>query len=104
MKKSVSIRYVGVNPVAGRREYGFEVEDAEVRRVVVAVRDTDFSSRQLSFQEAPDLCYQKLRAEIEAERSLGAPLWITPEDLARYRETHEHGRSQRMRGSRQSSA
>jgi hypothetical protein len=85
--RSVTIRYVGVNSRAGHREYGFEV-DGHAGQVLVGIRDVDFATGRLNFQEGPDLCYQKLLQEMGAERSLKSAFFITEDDLSRYRETH----------------
>jgi len=90
----VKIWYVGVSSRSGAREYQFIVEnhDQPGREVVLAISDSVFTERQLSFQEAPDFCYQKLKGKLENEAADG-PIrsreLITPLDVARYRDTHE---------------
>ena len=97
-KLSMPLRYVGVSPLAGRREYEFVVPDQEGRHFTISIRDADFSSHQLTFQEAPDLCYQKLRAQLVGAIDIptDGPIWVTPADLALYRESHK--RSPNIRG------
>lgn len=88
--KTMEFRYLGVQPRTGRREYEFLVPVAtgDPENVVLAIDDVYFTTRQLSFQEAPDLCYQKLRAEVLAEAAIPASIEITSADLDHYRQTH----------------
>jgi len=87
------LRCIGVVPRTGYREYGFSIEDSDkaLRRVVLTIADDMFSSRQLLFQEAPDLCYQKLLEDLGNETS-EAPIRnrraIGSSDVERYRGTH----------------
>ena len=100
---STKLRYLGVNALAGRREYEFLAEEQENRHFTLVVQDLDFSSNHVSFQEAPDLCYQKLQAELKvaSETPIGTPILVSPEDLARYRETHQRAKTSRGGWSRQ---
>jgi hypothetical protein len=89
MNKSVRIRYVGVQAVDGSREYEFSVEEPEPHRVVLVIHHSSFCG-QLTFQEAPGLCYEKLCAEIDraGHTLFAATIEITADDCARYRENH----------------
>lgn len=100
---SAKLRYLGVSALVGTREYEFVAGDEANQHFTLIVRAADFSSNQLSFQEAPDLCYQKLKAELEAatEMPAGSQIWVTSEDLARYRESHQRAKTLRGRGARQ---
>ena len=100
---STKLRYLGVNALAGRREYEFLAEEQENRHFTLVVQDLDFSSNHVSFQEAPDLCYQKLQAELKvaSETPIGTPILVSPEDFARYRETHQRAKTSRGGWSRQ---
>jgi hypothetical protein len=98
--KAMEFRYLGVQPRVGKREYAFSVADKESQNVVLVIDDAYFSSRQLSFQEAPDLCYQKLRTAFEAETPIRASIEITSDDLAHYRETHVHSSTRGKRNKR----
>lgn len=98
--KAMEFRYLGVQPRTGRREYEFSVPvpDRDPASVVLVIDDVYFTTKQLSFQEAPDLCYQKLRTEFLAAMPVRGSIEITSEDLAHYRLTHE--RSGATRGKR----
>jgi hypothetical protein len=59
-----------------------------------------FKKYELMFQEAPDLCYQKLLADLRnetAELPLSPRLSIAASDIAHYRELHPIGKSARLR-------
>ena len=63
----LQLRYLGVIPQAGFVEYGFRVEDTDknIRQVVLTIEDAFFQKNGLMFQEAPDLCYQKLLMDLD---------------------------------------
>ncbi len=89
----LQLRYVGVFPQEGHREYRFNIkeEDADTREVILMIPDGLFVTNRLMFQEAPDLCYQKLLADLRNE-SREAPICsrttVTAMDIDSYRETH----------------
>jgi hypothetical protein len=95
------VRYVGVFPKNGYREYDFrvEAEDKTVRQVVLVIDDILFLEKQLMFQEAPDLCYQKLRMDVvnEAVAPVGSRVRVTPVDVASYRDSHPTVKSRNKR-------
>jgi len=89
------LRYLGVIPQAGHREYGFRVEnkDREFRQVVVTIDNALFLKNHLMFQEAPDLCYQRVLMDVDNEPGDAAvgsisTVPITEMDIARYRDSH----------------
>jgi len=89
----LQLRYVGVFPQKGHREYRFNIEkqDADSREVILTIPDDLFVANRLMFQEAPDLCYQKLLVDLRNE-SREAPIYsraaVTATDIDSYRETH----------------
>jgi hypothetical protein len=93
----LQLRYLGVLPHIGHREYRFEVEahDKSVRTVALTIEDEIFRKNQLMFQEAPDLCYQKLLAEV-ANEATGSHICslapITDSEVASYRNSHPTGK------------
>ncbi len=93
----LQLRYIGVIPQTGYREYGFRLEDKESgeRIVVLTIEDEMFRSRNLMLQEAPDLCYQKLLTDLRTE-SAGAHIppmaQVTLSDIAIYRDAHPTGK------------
>ncbi len=87
------LRYLGVNPQAGCREYGFRIEDEDkrVRLVVLEIDLGVFERKELMFQEAPDLCFQKVLADLDnetADSRIGARVSVTAADISHYRELH----------------
>jgi len=87
------LRYLGVIPQEGRIQYGFRIEDKNknVRLVILEIESGFFSGKALMFQEAPDLCYQKVLADLEnetADSPIAAHVPVTASDVARYRELH----------------
>lgn len=96
----LQLRYLGMLPHIGHREYRFQIEasDKRVRTVALTIDDRIFRTNQLMFQEAPDLCYQKLLAEITNE-TLGTPIpslaSVTESEIASYRDSHPTAKSRR---------
>ncbi len=93
----LQLKYVGVIPQRGFREYSFTIEskDKTVREVVLTIDDGVFMENQLMFQEAPDLCYQKLLADMESETPdvpISSRASVTPSEIAFYRDTHPLGK------------
>jgi hypothetical protein len=95
------LRYIGVLPHIGHREYRFQIEacDKSVRTVALTIDDGIFRANQLMFQEAPDLCYQKLLADITNE-TMGTPIpslaLVTESEIGSYRDSHPIAKSRRM--------
>jgi hypothetical protein len=96
----LQLRYIGVLPHIGHREYRFQIEspDKSVRYVSLTIADGIFRANQLMFQEAPDLCYQKLLADV-ANEDAGSPVCnlvpVTESEIALYRNSHPTGKSRR---------
>ncbi len=91
------LRFVGVFPQTGHREYRFNIEkeNADIREVILTIADALFMPKRLTFQEAPDLCYQKLLVDLRNE-SKEAPICgrgaVTATDIDSYRESHPAAR------------
>jgi len=89
----LQLRYMGVFPQEGHREYRFHLgsEGAKEREVCLTIDDGLFVTARLMFQEAPDLCYQKLLAEVCDETRV-APILsraaVTAADIQFYRKSH----------------
>jgi hypothetical protein len=101
----LQLRYIGVIPQNGHREYGFRIEDKEknIRQVVLTIDDGLFLRHQLMFQEAPDLCYQKVLTDLGNESSkapLASLVPITELDIASYRQSHPTARGRTRPGMR----
>ena len=94
------LRYIGVFPQRGYREYRFHIGmgDAESRAVSLTIDDSLFGTKKLMFQEAHDLCYQKLLVDLSNE-SPRAPILsrsaVSVTDIDSYRQGHPTGGSRR---------
>jgi len=89
----LKLKFLGVIPRVGYIEYGFQIEDEDktFRLVVLTIEDTFFQQNHLKMREAPDLCYQKILTDMEAETSdspIPSSLPITSVDIAQYRDMH----------------
>ena len=98
MNQAAHLRYIGVIPQTECLEYGFRIEDKdkEPRLVIIVIESEFFKKYALMLQEAPDLCYQKLLADLRnetAELPINPRLSITASDIACYRESHPVGKS-----------
>jgi hypothetical protein len=98
----LQLRYVGVFPEPGHREYRFRLEKAngEFRDVTLTIDNDLFGTNRLMFQEAPDLCYQKLLIALRDE-SNDAPVLgqsaVTATDIESYRDSHPAGRERKLK-------
>ena len=93
----LQLRYIGMLPHIGHREYRFQIEahDKSVRTVALTIDDGIFLKHQLMFQEAPDLCYQKLLADVTKEdsgTSISSRAAVTDSEVASYRDSHPTGK------------
>ena len=94
------LRYIGVIPQTEYLEYGFQVEekDKDLRLIVLMIESGFFKKYDLKFQEAPDLCYQKLLEELRnetAELPVSPRFSVTASDISHYRELHRTVKSPR---------
>jgi len=94
----LKLRYLGSIPQAGYIEYGFRIteKDQTLRQVVLTIDDAFFQRNELKFQEAPDLCYQKVLRDLADERSdsgMPACIAVTALDIANYRDLHPTAKS-----------
>lgn len=82
-----SICYLGFRATAEGREYSLRVSsEGEPRLFHFLIGHQAFASRQLSFQDAPDLCYARMQSDLSADPELlpGACRELTTEDLLDY--------------------
>ncbi len=89
----LKLKFLGVIPHVGYIEYGFRIEDKDknFRLVVMTIEDTFFQNNDLKFQEAPDLCYQKILMDLDRETDqshIPARMRVTELDIAHYRDLH----------------
>ena len=93
----LQLRYLGMLPQSGHREYRFQIEaaDKSLRTVALTIDDGIFLKNKLMFQEAPDLCYQKMLADV-ANETAGSPICslapVTESEIASYRDSHPIGK------------
>ena len=95
------LKFLGVFPQPGYIEYGFHIEneDKSHRRVVLTIQNILCRQNDLKFQEAPDLCYQKVLAGLENETSdhqFPARMIVTAEDIIQYRDLHPTIKTRKM--------
>ncbi|MBN2321945.1 MAG: hypothetical protein JXR49_22900 [Acidobacteria bacterium] len=96
----LKLRYLGSIPQVGYIEYGFRIteKDRNFRQIVLTIEDAFFQRKDLKFQEAPDLCYQKVLADLNDERpdsGIPACIPVTALDIAHYRDLHPTARSRK---------
>jgi hypothetical protein len=87
-------RYLGFDVTSEGREYTLQVTRAEVsRHFRFLIRHASFAARHVRFQDAPDLCYQRLERELSADPDLPAEsrFELTGEELLAYRDAHQPG-------------
>jgi hypothetical protein len=88
---SFDAQYVGFTPKLVTREYNFVVRAApvEMLEITFAISNKAFTSRRLSFQNAPDLCSLKLHREMASSLPLKSHYQISEGELDDYRDSHE---------------
>ncbi len=94
------LKFLGVIPQVGYVEYGFrvEAEDKSFRLVVLTIEDAFFRENGLMFQEAPDLCYQKILMNLDKETTgskIPSRMPVTASDIAHYRDMHPTTKSRK---------
>jgi hypothetical protein len=94
------LRYLGAISQAGHVEYGFRIGDdnKNTRLVVLEIKRVFFQSNQLMFQEAPDLCFQKVLADLDRETAdspIGDRVPVTASDIAHYRDLHPSAKTRK---------
>ena len=86
----VRLEYRGFRNTEVGREYVLlgRLLDGE-REYVVAIEHAAFAARRASFQDGPDICFQKLRRELHGQALLPLPpLTISEAELIAYRMAH----------------
>jgi hypothetical protein len=89
---SINVQYVGFKSKAIVREYSFLVRELliEPREVTFTILNESFTSRRLSFQNAPDICSLKLHRELtdSVNNPLKTHYRISESELDDYHESH----------------
>ena len=89
----LSIHYIGFQVQPHGRDYSYYVLDppAASRHFVLTISHRAFAERQILYQDAADLCYQKLQRALLAETE-EQPLWphcvVSDQELDAYRNIH----------------
>jgi hypothetical protein len=86
------LSYLGVISKQEHSEYGFRIinDDKTDRLLIVTITNSVFLTKQLMIQEAPDLCYQKVLADLRSEipALVEDSVVVTESDLVQYRASH----------------
>jgi hypothetical protein len=89
---SINVQYVGFKSKAIAREYTFLVREVstEPQEIIFSILNEAFSSRRLSFQNAPDICSLKLHREMAdpVNNPMKTHYRISETDLDHYRDSH----------------
>jgi hypothetical protein len=96
-----AVCYLGFRTTTDGREYTCRVTDGlGPRTFVLLIPHQAFSSREVRFQDAPDLCFARLQRELVADPDLvpSSLLVLTAQELLEYRNVREHRTSGRKRG------
>ena len=99
--RPLTIRYLGFECTSEGRSYSLRVDAGleAPRLYTVAIPGAAFETRRARFQDAPELCFDRLQRELEANAELpgGARLVITDDDLERYRDAQSRRSSDKKR-------
>jgi hypothetical protein len=81
--------YLGFQTTPEGREYSVRVGGVAPRLFVLFIAHQTFASGEARFQDAPDLCFVRLRRELAANPELeGTRLVLTAQELEDYRGEH----------------
>jgi hypothetical protein len=89
----MTIQYVGFQLKPRGRDYNYRVVSPknETREFTLTISNQAFADRQVPYQDAADLCYQKLRRELAAETAenpVHQHFTISSQELADYRQKY----------------
>lgn len=93
-------RYMGFEITPEGREYALQVRsEEEPRTFVLRITHQAFAAKQVSYQDAPDLCYRKLGRELLADPDLPADqrIDVSSGDLLDYEHANRTGTPGRKR-------
>jgi len=88
----MQIQYVGFQLKAHGRDYAYKVvtKQAEDREFIFTISNRAFAEKQLPFQDAAALCYQKLQKAMDsetAEKPFPHRTTLSDQELDVYRES-----------------
>jgi hypothetical protein len=87
----VRVEYVGFVNTGLSREYSLRVQDGAAlpKTFVLVITNAAFTAHHARFQDAPDICYQKLMAVLSSpEPQKDERIPLSEEDLHHYRHAH----------------
>ncbi len=89
----MQIQYLGFQAKPRGREYLYRVIDAksEPREFTFTIPNQTFVEKRLPYQDAADLCYQKLQRALDSEtpmQSLPRHCTLSGHELEEYRDKH----------------
>lgn len=93
----MQIQYLGFQTKTRGRDYIYRVIDpkSENREFTFTISNQAFAERRVPYQDAADLCYQKLQKDLgleTADQPLPRHLTLSDVDLDTYREKHRPAR------------
>ncbi len=100
MSRNPVIQYMGFQSKPRGRDYSYRVVDArnEAREFILTISNQAFVDRHVPYQDAADLCYQKLQRELSAEtaeRPLQRHFTISDQELDEYRKRNRPDKKRR---------
>ena len=89
----MQIQYLGFQTQAGGRDYLYRVIDPKSvkREFTFTISNQAFAEKRVPYQDAADLCYQKLQKGLSletSERPLPGHSILSNQELDEYREKH----------------
>ena len=89
----MSIQYAGFQVQLHGRDYSYYVLNppSASRHFIFTIPDQAFAEKHILYQDAADLCYQKLQRELLAETGeppLRSHCIVSDQELDAYRDTH----------------
>lgn len=87
----INVEYLGFATVNGAREYSLQTQEGGVfHKFVRAIPLAAFESHRARYQDAPEICFQKLMRELAACAGVMPSGWasVTDSDLEDYRTSH----------------
>ena len=92
MAQTMFVQYVGFTAKSLVREYSFTVRESEgdLRKFTLVITNEAFNSRRARYQDAPDICSQKLHRELASQenRPRETRFRISDAELEDYRTAH----------------
>ncbi|MGH9430727.1 MAG: hypothetical protein ACRD3T_04230 [Terriglobia bacterium] len=96
----MQIQYLGFELRARGRDYNYRViaPKAENREFTLTISNQAFVEKHVPYQDAPDICYQKLQKALDAEtpeQQLPRHATLSGQELDEYREKYRPAKKTR---------